>query len=229
MTHCSRQEQAPLPGRIAANRIECPAIRYADQSAGSADKMWVSGPYRRIDPLERRVSDTGHRRGGRLKSLPRSLLFDLGLRYVLNPWRYGDTPPRGFPENGSGMADVLASDMRSARVIRRSHSAVIHFRRCLVVLLRARRRGNWGGVLSVGCTHSVPPLLSRRKFGKGFERKSPAGQSQGFSDRKHWVRGLGASPVQVTNSQSAFRFRPASSAAPAASQCSPRCAAPRRG
>ena len=69
------------------NRIECLAIRSRRGVSRSTDKMGTSGPYRRIDPLIRRMSNTGHRRGERLEvSLPRSptLTFDSDTAQNLN-------------------------------------------------------------------------------------------------------------------------------------------------
>jgi hypothetical protein len=79
------------------NRIECLAIRSGRGVSRSTDKTGTSGPYRRIDPLIRRMSNTGHRRGERLEvSLPRSptLTFDSDTAHTLKRYaRYGPSKP----------------------------------------------------------------------------------------------------------------------------------------
>ena len=68
-------------------RIEGDAIRPERGKSRSADEIGISCTVSRIDPLERRMSNTGHRMGERLKvSLPQSptLTFDSDIAQNLN-------------------------------------------------------------------------------------------------------------------------------------------------
>ncbi len=83
----ARRSNRPYRGVSRINRIECLAIRLGRGVSRSTGKMGTSEPYRRIDPLIRRMSNTGHRMGERLKvSLPQSptLTFDSDTAQNLN-------------------------------------------------------------------------------------------------------------------------------------------------